>query len=134
MDKTYEECLRLQENKHHMYTDLEYDKIYTLKILDISTDNGVKIKLEVVNSVENLLEVDIEVDVIENNFQNIHFNYPEDSNFIRIKKNGIIETLKYILELLKKDIKDEDLVGESSEEFKPYYSRTPNILINKDEE
>jgi hypothetical protein len=154
LNTNYELVLKKQKNKFHQFTDNNWKKVrvYKLEICDKKEDKEdcVKVRLKITKPKKQLpkddvtednevdvtedIEVDVTVDVIEDNFQNIHFNYPKDYEFIRIKQNGIIETLKYILELLKKDIKDEDFVGKRYKEFKPYYSRTPNILNNKDEE
>lgn len=156
MNTNYELVLKKQKNKFHQFIDNNWKKVrvYKLEICDKKEDKEdcVKVRLKITKPKKQLpevdvkedvevdateevevdvkedVEVDVTVDVIEDNFQNIHFNYPKDYDFIRIKQNAIIETLKYILELLKKDIKDEDFVGKRYKEFKPYYSRTPNIL------
>ena len=146
MNINYELVLKKQQNKFHQFTDNNWKKVRVYKLEICDEEDCVKVRLKITKplevdveedvevDVEENIEVDVTVDVIEDNFQNIHFNYPKDYDFIRIKQNGIIETLKYILELLKKNMKDEDFVGKRYKEFKPYYSRIPNMPINKDEE
>lgn len=135
MVTNYEQVLKKQQNKIHLYTDNNWKtvRVYTLEIDEIKED-CVKVRLEIVNSDKNQLEVDVVVDVMENNFHNIHFKFPEDSEFIKNVKDAIIETLKCILEMIKRDIKDEDLVGERYREFKPWYSLIAHRYLKKDDE
>lgn len=140
MDKSYEECLRLQENKYHMYTDLKYDKVYTLKIVDITTDNGVKVELEVANSAENLLELKVSLNVKKNKFNTfiIEPTFENDKSknelhkdilFHKTARPHIFQTLNYILELIKKGITDKYFVGERSA-FNPSYSNFSITYVN----
>lgn len=132
MVTNYEQVLKKQQNKIHLYTDNNWKtvRVYTLEIGEIRED-CVKVRLEIVNSDKNLLEVDVEGEVMEDNIHNIHFKFPEDSDFI---KDAIRKTLKCILEMIKRGIKDEDLIGERYREFKPYYSQGLINILKKDDE
>lgn len=132
MVTNYEQVLKKQQNKIHLYTDNNWKtvRVYTLEIGEIRED-CVKVRLEIVNSDKNLLEVDVEGEVMEDNIHDIHFKFPEDSDFI---KDAIRKTLKCILEMIKRGIKDEDLIGERYREFKPYYSQGLINILKKDDE
>jgi len=144
MDKSYEECLRLQKNKYHMYTDLEYDKVYTLKIVDITTDNGVKVELEVANSAENLLELKVSLNVKKNKFNTfiIEPTFENDKSknelhkdilFYKTARPHIFKTLNYILKLIKEGITDKYFVGKRSA-FNPSYSKFSITYVNNRKE
>lgn len=135
MVTNYEQVLKKQQNKIHVYTENFWRtvRVYTLEIGEIKED-CVKVCLKIVNSDKNQLEVDVVVDVMENNFHNIYFNLPEDFNFIEKMKIAITETLKYILEMIKRDVKDENLVGERYKEFRPRYSLIAHEYFKKDDE
>lgn len=135
MVTNYEQVLKKQQNKIHLYTDNNWKtvRVYTLEIGEIRED-CVKVKLEIVNSDKNLLEVDVEGEVMEDNIHNIHFNYPKDFDFIKNTEKSIIETLKYILYLIKRRVKDEDFVGERYKGFKPHYSLIADRYLKKDDE
>lgn len=135
MVTNYEQVLKNQPNKIHVYTENFWRtvRIYTLEIGEIKED-CVKVRLEIVNSDKNLLEVDVEGEVMEDSIHNIHFKFPEDSDFIKDMKSAIRETLKCILEMIKRGIKYEDLIEERYREFKPYYSRKAYQYFKKDDE
>lgn len=136
MNTSKAKLLKAQNNKIHMYTDLNYEKVYTLKIMD-TTDISTKIELQVTNSRNNQLDLVVTIDVIENSFENFVFmiinnvkitevtdddEIEKINRFKELAKHPITSTLDYILDLINKGITDKYFIEERIKDFLPPYS------------
>lgn len=136
MNTSNAKLLKAQNNKIHMYTDLNYEKVYTLKIMD-TTDISTKIELQVTNSRNNQLDLVVTIDVIENSFENFIFSIIDNvkitevtdddeiekiNRFKELAKHPITSTLDYILDLINKGITDKYFIEERIKDFQPPYS------------
>jgi|GEM_PF-2919660 hypothetical protein len=121
MTITKEECLRAQQEKIHMYSDRNCKKDYYFSIVDIK-DDRVKINLKVCDLDKNTVELDVNADVIEDNYYNLIYDLTSKDNLKKRAEIHIINTLDYILNLINKGITNEYFVKEKYNEFSPRYS------------
>ena len=118
---TKEDCLRAQQKKSYMYSDRNCKKDYYFSIVEIK-DDRVKINLKVCDLDKNTVELDVNADVIEDNYYNLVYDFTSKDNLKKRAEIHIINTLDYILTLINKGITNEYFVGEKYNEFSPRYS------------
>lgn len=121
MSITKEKCLRAQQEKTHIYSDRNSSKDYYFSIVDIK-DDRVKINLKVCDLKKNTIELDVNADVIEDNYYNLIYDLTSKDNLKERAEIHIINTLDYILGLINKGITEEYFVKEKYYEFSPRYS------------